>query len=382
MSKKMNEQEVAGTEQNLQTSSVCTTPECVEDPTLIPEEDNLQVLSAREGNALESEDAEFGVGESFDNVRQNDVVEVAAFSSDDASEDANTAVDTFDQTDEQGLLPQTPNDDMNVLIDVDGEGESGESPTATPHGEVNLITDTVARQQYLEGQTEVFRQKERSDYVSDDEKGKLLFEVWTALEKTDQFWIEWVENDLGIPRRTAQRLRDVYGFYWAACPSDMPPVAQEYRAQVGITKLDLIRTLRKAPADKLKLKGITDLSITESAISITITSHDDDHDDDHERESNTYDAADPALTVRMLRERMPKSPTLPVTISPQSLEEQLRQLRLSNKKLLRENKELEKKNAILQGRVVEAEVETERLREELEVLYEKLAAHDDMTETE
>lgn len=306
---------------------------------------------------------------------------------DDVSEGANANVDTLGRTDtpatkeQSSSVPtQAASDDLNVAVSEDDtKATTVTHPPAHP-AKVDLLADAVARQAYLDGQTQRFRQIERAAFATYEDMGRILYESWKALKEDDDSWVDWVVNDLGLSVRTAQRLRGLYAL-GNGKEQLVPPVASEYRQEVGPTKMDLFWTLHKAGAQKRATKGVTKFTITATSITFTVTTKNADGDD----VSTTYDAADPAVTVRMLRDLMPEANKTTAASDPESDKAKLKALRAENQQLKDDVKQLESDNETLQQHAANVEMtshrlleEVEVLREEVESLREQLAAqHDD-----
>jgi hypothetical protein len=269
-----------------------------------------------------------------------------------------TTADSDSMVNSSNIAVLTPPEDLNYLIEnatSDAPVQGAEVEQADP----DLTQDRAARKEYLNQKAQDFQNLDVNGYGIDDLKGQILLEAWQRLKTDDSFWTKWVKKTLMTPLRTAQRLRDVHSFYWAERPADVPSVALEYRAKVGITKLDLIRTLWNADPEERTAAGVTTLTITEESIRITLTKT----SDTGEQVPVEYDASSPDLTVRKLRSSMPARATRPPrqdeSPAPASDEESQTAMLLSR------IEELEKEKANLESYLQEAQgvliqVSTER----------------------
>ena len=137
-----------------------------------------------------------------------------------------------------------------------------------------------------------------------------------------------------------------------------------------MTKLDLAITLKNAGVQACSYMGVKDLMFSRDGITVTFV----DKNSEGEVTEKVYDLADPSLTVRMLRERMPESFKSGGKNSPRTSEDQLKKLRAENKKIRQERDELQASNLSLQRRVAEAELQRGRLLEEVQHLRAQLKA--------
>lgn len=284
---------------------------------------------------------------------------------DDASVDANEEVDTQCRT--EIVQSTSESEDLELLI------EEAESLTGQP-----VKSASELRDEHFAERMQLHRELTGNETDVALRHGQLHYEDWQHIREhpvvgeddkmREKYWTHNVEK-CGIAVRTAILQRTVFDFF-----THKQPVARQYLCEVGMTKLSLAVTLHNAGAEKCASKGLKALTFSPDNITITLVQKD---SEGGETES-VYDFADPALTVRMLRDRMPESGKTEAK-DPESLEGKIRQLKTENRDLKKKVQQLQGENLSLQQRALTAETNLDRVCGELEALREQLAELQDMT---
>jgi hypothetical protein len=205
-------------------------------------------------------------------------------------------------------------------------------------------------------------------------QGELHYEEWRWLQNHPlateglkgrlAYWTRVVEKKYGIPVRSAIFDRVVFEFY-----THIQPVERPYLCRTGMTKLSLVIPLHKAGAEKCAAKGVKNLVFTADGISITLVTT----DSDGVETDQVYDLADPALTVRMLRERMPQANKVAAESDNETPDQKVKRLQAENRTLKAKVKTLESANLTFQRRTLDAENARVRLEDEVATLRAQLA---------
>ncbi len=202
--------------------------------------------------------------------------------------------------------PQVESDEP--MADEGQADAIGTGPIST--GQDNPVSNELHT--YFEKQAAQIRELDSKSSGVELQKSKVHAETWQKIRKDEASYKAYVEVYLGMALRTVQRRRDVYLFFVSKEGKNVPPEAPPYKylEKVGLHKLDLIKTLYRASATKLKKYGIQKPVISSESITVTF-------------DGTSYDASDSSLTMRMLKSRMarkasPKGKT--VSISKDRLE--------------------------------------------------------------
>lgn len=259
-------------------------------------------------------------------------------------------------------------DDLNVMVvAVNVEADTEQAAPA--------IYKTVVRDEYFQSRViqHMALQGEETEVAL--RRGELHYHDWKWLsehpltgedeKERGKYWTHFVEEQLGVPVRTATLHRRVYEFY-----THVQPVARPYLCRVGMTKLDLAITLKNAGVRNCAYNGIKDLTFSPDSITVTIESRNPEGVD----EETVYDFADTNLTVRMLRERMPQAYRKSSEGKASSLDEKYKKLKQDFQKIRQERDVLQAQNTSLQQRAAQAELQQQRLLEEVKHLREQLNA--------
>ena len=184
--------------------------------------------------------------------------------------------------------PQVESDEP--MADEGQADAIGTGPIST--GQDNPVSNELHT--YFEKQAAQIRELDSKSSGVELQKSKVHAETWQKIRKDEASYKAYVEEYLGMALRTVQRHRDVYLFFVSKEGKNVPPEAPSYKylEKVGLHKLDLIKTLYRASATKLKKYGIQKPVISSESITVTFD------------DGASYDASDSSLTMRMLKSRM------------------------------------------------------------------------------